>query len=168
MSQSLKKGRDNMSEDKTSTNEVWRETGGEQKVLDALERQKELMEDLSDNLAKCPICCGRAKIVIFGREGNGVWVGCDKTGNCMRYIEIHTEGWSIEDTVRDWNWRNSGWRRCIRRAKGWYRVLFGREGRIQKRIKRELEAKKEAELAKRREVFGIIQPKKAKKWWKVW
>lgn len=154
--------------DTSSKKPLWVETGGERKVLENWERQRELVSRLTGGLAKCPVCKGDAKITIFGLKGNGVWVGCDRTEECSRYIERHTEGWSIEDTAQCWNHQNYGWRRWVRLVKRWFRLRFGAEERAKKRIKRELSAKKAAELAKRRERFGILPPKKAKKWWKVW
>ena len=147
---------------------LWRETGGEKRVLEARAAKEALVRRLTEGLAKCPVCKGSAKIVLFGLRGNGVWVGCDKTEECSRYIERHLEGWSIEDTVADWNRRNKGWRKWARGAKRWYRVRFGSEERAKKRVLRELKAKKEEELAKRRARFGILPPKKAKRWWKFW
>ena len=155
-------------ESKTSRNPLWVETGGEKRVLKAWEAKRELISRLTVGLAKCPVCKGAAKIVTFGLSGNGVWVGCDKTDECSRYIELHTEGWSIEDTAAEWNMRNKGWRKCIRQTKRWFRIHFGSEERAKRRRLRELKAEKAKELAKRRERFGILPPKKARRWWKLW
>lgn len=148
---------------------LWVETGGEKRVLDARAAQEALVRRLTEGLEKCPVCNGAAKIVSgYGFGGNGVWVGCDKTEECSRYIEAHTGGWSIEETVRDWNYRNSGWRKYVRFIKRLLRKHFGSTERAQRRIERELALKKEEEMLKRRARFGILPPKRVKKWWKVW
>lgn len=147
---------------------LWVETGGEKRVLEARAAKEALLRKLTEGLARCPICKEAAKIVLFGLKEHGVWVGCDRTEECSRYVECHAEGWSIADTVGSWNLRNSGWRKWVRMGKRWCRLKFGAEERAKKRIIREFKAKREAEIAKRREVFGIIQPPKAKKWWKIW
>lgn len=148
---------------------LWVETGGEKRVLEARTAQEALIRRLVGSLEPCPVCNGAAKIVSgYGLGGNGIWVGCDKTEECCRYIERHKEGWSIEDTVLDWNRRNKGWRKYIRGIKRWCRHHFGAEERTKRRLIREMAVKREAELAKRRELFGILPPKKAKKWWEVW
>lgn len=150
-------------------NPLWVETGGEKRVLEAKAAQEVLVRRLMEGLAKCPVCKGPAKIVCgYGFGGNGVWVGCDKTEECSRYIERHTCGWSIEETVRDWNRRNTGWRKCVRSIKRWILNRFGSTARAKRLMERKIALQKEEELSKRRERFGIMAPKKAKKWWKVW
>ena len=154
--------------DTSSKKPLWVETGGEKRVLEARAAKAALIRRLTEGLAKCPVCKEKAKIVAFGMSGNGVWVGCDRTEECSRYIERHSEGWSIEDTAQCWNHRNYGWRKLVRLVKRWFRLHFGSEERAKKRVLKELKAQKAEELAKRRARFGILPPKNAKRWWKLW
>lgn len=150
------------------SNRLWTVTDGAERDIRLLDESEAKIREITEGLAKCPVCKRPAKLVRFGFHNRGVWIGCDRTEECSRYIERHSEGWSIEDTAECWNRRNSGMRKAIRMAKRWFRVHFGSEVRAERRRKRELAAKKRAEIARRREVFGIIEPKKAKKWWKLW
>lgn len=147
---------------------LWVETGGERKIIEGWEAKRKLISQMTEGLERCPVCMGKARIETFGFNGNGIWVGCDKTEECSRYIERHLSGWSIADIVKDWNWRNSGWRKCIRLIKRKVRGVIGKEERIKRRLKKENEAKKKEETDKRREVFGVFEKKCVKKWWKVW
>ena len=157
-----------MTDGSASKKRLWEETGGEKKYLAEQAAKEAEMERLTAGLAECPVCKGKARIVIFGAKRHGVWVGCDKTEECSRYVECHTEGWSIAETAGDWNRRNRGWRKVVRRIKRWYRQRFGAERRARKRAEKEYLAKKEARMTKMREVFGIIEPEREKKWWKFW
>lgn len=149
-------------------NRLWTETDGADRFLAEQERKRLEFEKLVSGLAKCPVCKGAARIERFGLLGHGVWVGCDETDECCRYIEFHEGGWSVEDTVRDWNRRNRGVLKCIRLVKRWFRLRFGKMARAERARKRELAAKKADEMAKKREIFGIFEPKSEKKWWKFW
>lgn len=115
----------------------------------------EEIERHKKGLAKCLVCGSEAEIVVFGLEGNGVWVGCCKTGDCSRFIEYHKSGYSISDAVKDWNRRNSGILGKIRRLKMWFRNNYGEGAAEKKRIKREESEKKMAEERKMEEIFGI-------------
>ena len=115
---------------------------------DEIGRQKE-------GLARCLVCGAEAEIVVFGLEGNGVWVGCCKTGECSRFIEYHKSGYSISDTVKDWNRRNSGILGWIRRMKLWFRNNFGE---VAAKKKREIQSEKKKKMdseKKMEEIFGI-------------
>lgn len=149
---------------KTGIWSVTRETAeieAEQRREEAARREIEL------GLAKCPVCRGEAKVVEFGIEGNGVWVGCDRTEECSRYIEIHTEGWSVGEVAGEWNLYNSGIFLMIRRAKRWFRMHFGAEKWQERRENREKEEKNREKEAKRREIFGLKQPKREGFWHRV-
>jgi len=161
-------GGDKSSPKVIARNRLWTETDGAERYLAECERKRQEFERLVKSLAKCPICKGAARIDRFGLLGHGVWIGCDETDECCRYIEYHEGGWSIEDTARDWNRRNRGVLKCIRLLKRWFRVRFGKMARAERVRKRELAAKKAEEMAKKREIFGIFEPKTAKKWWKFW
>ena len=153
-------------------NTIWRETGGEKDYFEAA-RARELAEaEMISGLARCSVCGGAARVVKFGRdlsgEYTGVWVGCDKTDKCARNIEIHTEGWSVKDTIADWNRFNSGMYRVIRKVKGWFRNRFGKVASAEKRV---LHEKKMERAKKRTEMmiqFGIITKGKQKKGWRFW
>lgn len=149
-------------------NRLWTETDGAERYLREQRRREEEFNRLVSGLVKCKVCGGAAKVQRFGRKGEGVWVGCDRTNECSRYIEIHTEGWSLEDTARDWNRRNSGMYGAIRRVKRWWRLHFGKMARAERREKRAKEEEKKAKRLRMMELLGIKMPKKAKKWWKVW
>lgn len=151
-----------------TSNRLWTVTDGAEKDIRLMEEREAKVREITDGLAKCPVCNHPAKLVRFGYHNRGVWIGCDRTEECSRYIERHLEGWSIEDTAECWNRRNRGMRKAVRMVKRWFRLHFGSEVRAEKRYRKVLAAKKLAEIAKRREVFGIIKPKRAKKWWKVW
>lgn len=155
-----------MKDGTTSTGKrLWTVTGGAEKIVaEEAEREKRYAE-IKAGLARCPVCKGAAEIVRFGFRGKGVWVGCDRTEACSRYIEFHSEGWSVEDTARDWNKRNRGVRKLVRLTKKWFSDRFGSRQRADKRFRAEIAAKKAAEVAKRREVFGINEPQRAKRWW---
>ena len=105
-------------------------------------------------LVKCPVCGGEAKCVQFGIRGCGVWIGCDRSMECSRYIEVHLRGWSIEETARDWNRRNSGVCKVIRNVKGWFRRHFGKWAREERRIKKQKMAEKAEKEEKLKELFG--------------
>lgn len=150
------------------SNRLWTVTDGAENDIRIQNERDAKIREITEGLEKCPVCKSPAQLIRFGYHNRGIWVGCDRTEECSRYIERHSEGWSIEDTADCWNHRNRGIRKVIRLAKRWFRLHFGSEVRAEKRYKRELAAQKLAEIAKRREVFGIIEPKKAKKWWKMW
>ena len=150
------------------TGDVWKETGGEVAILERAAAERKRFAEIEGSLAKCPVCRYEAKAVVFGAEGNGVWVGCDRCDECSRYIVLHTEGWSLEECAAEWNRYNSGVFLFIRRAKIWFRRRFGEEKRWEKRKNREEMGKKRAEDAKRREIFGIEGGKGIRKWWQVW
>ena len=134
------------------------------------ERMAERMRraDIETRLRVCPVCRGPARIVEFGLEGNGVWVGCDETDECSRYIEIHTEGWSIEEVAAEWNKYNSGIFLVLRRAKMWFRRHLGVEKRMEKRENRRKLEEKRVKEDKMREIFGVERGKKPRMWWRIW
>ena len=143
---------------------LWEETGGAEKHLQAemLERMKE--NQIVGSLVRCPVCGERAKAVVFGYKEEGIWIGCDRSEECARNIEYHKEGWSLEETARDWNRRNSGIRLLIRRMKMLWERMFSRANRAARRISREREAEKRAKEARLAEIFGIERPRGGNKW----
>lgn len=145
---------------------LWRVTDGAETALRAEAERRQKYRRIRAGLAKCLVCGREANIVQFGRGGKGVWIGCDRTEACCRYIEYHAEGWSIEETARDWNRRNRGFRKWIRLLKKWIYDRFGEQKRAERRYLRELEAKKSREIALRRERFGFSEPKEPTRWWK--
>lgn len=148
--------------------ELWRETGGEKEHerCEAAERAK--FERIERGLAKCMVCGGAAKIVTFGAKGEGVWIGCAETSDCARQIEIHTEGWSIEEAAERWNRYNRGVLGMIRRMKMWWRRNIGAERRARRAEERRMREIKGAREARLREVFGIKVGEGRKRWWKFW
>lgn len=145
---------------------LWTETDGAVRALREEAEREAKLAHIKASLVRCPVCKGEAEMVRFGLRGRGIWIGCFRTEECSRYIEIHTGGWSIEDTARDWNRRNRGIRKWIRSLKRCLFNSFGRRKRAERRYERELEQKKEAEAAKRLEIFGISTPKGKKTWWR--
>lgn len=136
-------------------------TGGEReyKKRKAAEAAKEM--EIVGGLARCSECGGRAKAVIFGIGGKGVWVGCDKRPECWRHIECHTEGWSLEECAEAWNKYNRGWRREIRKVKSWFRERIGEEARMERRAARARKKIENEEEEKRRERFGIKKQRRS-------
>jgi ssDNA-binding Zn-finger/Zn-ribbon topoisomerase 1 len=147
--------------------EIWSVTRETAEIEAEHKREEAARRKLEAGLAKCPICGMRAKVVEFGLEGNGVWIGCDRTEECSRYIEIHTEGWSVWEVAEEWNRYNRGVFLVIRRAKRWIRKHFGAEKWRNSRENREFLEKKRAEEAKRREILGIKEPERGGFWHKV-
>lgn len=118
---------------------VWRETGGEKEYLRRKEEERLNRISIEAGLERCPVCGGRARVAIFGMEKRGVWVGCDASERCMRNIEWHSEGWSMKEVAEEWNRRNRGWRRGVRKLKMWLEREFGAEKRYERKIRREAE-----------------------------
>ena len=135
--------------------ELWKVTDGAERVM-RRERLKELhLQGVIARLAKCPVCGEAAKLVVFGRDGRGVWVGCDRSPECARYIEHHVEGWSIDDATACWNHRNRGLNWVIRKLKMWFRRVFDKNERAEREKKREAAKKRELEKAERMKRFGV-------------
>ena len=148
--------------------EVWHVTAETDELEREREQERVREERIRRGLAKCPVCGGEARMVIFGVGRNGVWIGCDRSAECSRYIEIHTEGWSLDEVAAEWNKYNSGVFRWLRRAKRRLIKLFGAENRAKKAEILKKEAKKEEERAKREQIFGINRGKKRGRWWGIW
>lgn len=146
---------------------IWKVTKGTAEI-EAEERAKlEQVRKIVDGLARCSVCGGRARVKVFGLEGNGVWVGCIRSPECSRYVELHTEGWSLEECAAEWNWYNTGWRKVLRKCKVWCMRRWGRVARAEKGwAKKVAEEKREVE-ERRREVFGVDEPKKGGWWRKI-
>ena len=140
--------------------EVWRESRGTEEVRAEIEREREERREVESGLARCSVCGGEAKVEEFGLEGNGVWIGCDKTAECRRYIEIHTEGWSIREAAEEWNRYNSGLYLLVRKLKRWISKRVGAERMRELREGRERKREEEAKKARLREVFGLNVGKK--------
>ena len=148
-------------------NGVWKETRSTEEIAAERERERTERRELESGLRRCSVCGGAAKIVEFGLEGNGVWVGCDRTAGCSQYIEIHTEGWSAAESAAEWNKYNSGVYLLLRREKRWYISNFGAEEWKEKRENREKMRKMRQEEERRREIFGIEGEKKVGFWRRV-
>lgn len=149
-------------------NGVWRETRGTDEVRRERAAAEARLLGIEAGLAKCTVCGRAAKVETFGREGLGVWVGCDRSAECGRYIEIHTEGWSIEETAREWNRCNRGAFGMIRRAKRWFRERFGAEKRAERKARAKERAEDERERAKRRRMFGMEEARSEGKRRRFW
>lgn len=147
---------------------IWTVTRGAEEVSREVLAEAERFAKFVKGLAKCPVCGEEAKAVVFGAEGLGVWIGCDRSDECCRYIEIHTEGWSLEEAAAEWNKYNTGVFRLIRRAKRWIKKHFGAEKRAKEAEILKKIAKIEEEEAKRERIFGVNRGKKRRRWWKFW
>lgn len=147
---------------------VWRETRGTEEIAAEERKERERIARIESGLAKCSVCGGGAKWRVFGLEGHGVWVGCDRSAECSEYIEIQTEGWSLEEVAAEWNRYNSGVFGIIRRMKRWIKKRFGARKRAENREKAAKRAKIEEERAKRAQIFGVEREKRAGRWWKIW
>ena len=134
---------------------LWTVTRSAEEIAAEREAERKHAEELEAGLARCSVCGEAAKVVEFGLEGNGVWIGCDRSEECSRYIEMHEGGWSIEEAAAEWNRYNTGMYLVARRMKRWMRERFGAERRAERAREKQKRAKEAAERAKRREVFGI-------------
>jgi ssDNA-binding Zn-finger/Zn-ribbon topoisomerase 1 len=139
---------------------LWIETGGESEYLEERERERERWEKIEKGLARCPICGEKAKVKEFGLGGIGLWVGCDRSEECVRNIEYHSEGWSFEEVAEEWNRRNRGIRLLIRRIKMWFERNFGERKKFERKELKERERIKKEIEKKRNEIFGIKEEKK--------
>lgn len=144
-----------MSWRKRETRGLWREVSGVEEVTRGIVAEREARAELERSLKRCKVCGGRARIKEFGRRRTGVWVGCDRTSDCCRYIELHTEGWSVDECVAEWNWYNSGLIGIIRRMKYYFYKRIGKGRAIKRRIERDRRKKEREETRRRREAFGI-------------
>lgn len=140
--------------------ELWRVTDGAERELTRAEKERFHIMGVLAGLEKCQVCGESAKICLFGLEGNGVWIGCDRSVECARNIEYHQEGWSIDDVAECWNHRNSGLNWLIRKVKGWFRGKFGERAREWRRKDEEAREREESDERRRREVFGIAEAKR--------
>ena len=144
-----------------SEGKIWKETGGEVEYLARVAEEDRRQREILNGLKPCCMCGEEAKAIVFGLEDQGIWIGCDRSEVCRRYIEIHSEGWSLEECAEEWNKYNGGWRKYVRRIKGWVRSKVGMDARYARKIKKEKSRKEAAEREKRREVFGIKEGKKS-------
>ena len=147
---------------------VWKETRGTgelvREVMEAEERRRKKVE----GMARCVVCNGAARAEVFGAEGRGVWVGCDRSPDCSRYIELHEEGWSLDEVMEEWNRWNGGVYRAIRKLKYWIWRAFSAEKRAERREKRCREAENGEKTARRCEIFGVEMGKRRSFWEKGW
>ena len=151
-----------------SENVIWTETRGTEEIAAEIEHERKEREELLEGMARCSVCGGKGKIVEFGLEGNGVWVGCDRSAECSRYIEIHTAGWSVRECGEEGNKYNTGIYLWLRRVKRWFFERFGAENRRKVRENKEILVKNAELDAKRREIFGVEGRKKSRWWRKIW
>lgn len=136
-------------------NGLWKELRSAEDIQADKAAKEARLSKIRAGLVRCPKCGGEAKIIVFGAEKQGVWVGCDRGEGCVRYIAWHKEGWSIEEVCAEWNKMNSGIWRVIRKVKGWLSERFGKVRRAEKRME---SAKKKAQAAwrkRRAEIFGV-------------
>lgn len=154
----------NQAEEVKEKSEIWKEVKGVAETEAEREEQatKEVLFWLG--LKRCPECGGEARVSIFGRDLEGVWVGCEATPYCAKYIEYRKEGWSIAEVVREWNKYNSGVYKVLRRIKRWFSIRYGADARYLKRRKKERKAKARKEEAVRALVYGVESSKKRKNW----
>ena len=141
---------------------IWKVTDGAEKVIRKRELEIEKVRKIIEGLKRCPVCEGKAKLVIFGLGGNGVWIGCDRTERCARNIEYHEEGWSIEEVAAEWNRYNSGIYLIIRKVKQWIEFRYGRLARARRKVAEENRAKEMEKEDFMRKVFGIEEEKREK------
>ena len=134
---------------------IYEETDGAERHREKEEAEEKRMKEMLRGMAKCSVCGGESRIKVFGLRGLGVWVGCDRSEECIRNIEKHDEGWSIEECVNEWNRNNSGLRRIIRKIKSWIRKRYGKTARTKKEYEKRKKEEKEKKRERMREVFGI-------------
>ena len=147
---------------------IWTVTRGAEEMRKEMLAEKERIAGIVKGLRRCPVCGGEAKAVMFGAEGNGVWIGCDRSAECVGYIEIHTEGWSLEEVAAEWNLYNSGMYRLIRKMKRWWRKHYSRARREEKRWEEGKAAKRAEEREERERIFWGKPKKSERRWWQIW
>lgn len=139
---------------------VYTVTRGTTELEAEIRAELEERERIVKGLAKCPVCRGAAKAETFGRGGRGVWVGCDRSEECLGYLEIHAEGWSLAEAAGEWNRSNRGMNLIIRRLKRWMRERIGKVKRAERAAKRRKEAEEAAKRERIREIYGERKAKK--------
>ena len=72
----------------------------------------------------------------------------------------------MEEVAADWNRRNRGWRKWVRRIKHCIWKMFDEGKRYERKVAREKKRAERAEKERRREIFGIKKPKKVWRWLK--
>lgn len=149
---------------KFEDNALWRVTDGAEEHQRRMAEEEARENEIVRGLAKCAICGGEAKAVGFGLGHHGLWIGCDRSEGCSRHIEIHLEGWSLEEVAADWNRRNRGWRKWVRKFKHCVWKMFDEGRRYERKVAREKKRAEREEKERMREIFGI---KKSKKGWRL-
>lgn len=135
---------------------VWTETDGAERCLAARAAEELKYRELVRGLKRCSVCGGTAEAKVFGMRGEGVWVGCNRSSRCARYIELHTEGWSLEEAAAEWNRWNGGVVRWVRVAKRWISERIGRAAREERRRQAVREIEERERLRRRAEVLGAV------------
>ena len=120
------------------------------------------LEEIAKGLPRCPVCGGEARIVLFGggEEKSGIWIGCDRTHKCVRNIVYHPWGWSIEESVQEWEKYNKGVLGAIRKAKIWFEKRYGVVTKGIKKYEKEVEEKEKAKIEFKKRVFEGIEKSK--------
>lgn len=120
------------------------------------------LEKIAKGLPRCPVCGGEARIVLFGggEEKSGIWIGCDRTHECVRNIVYHPWGWSIEESVKEWEKYNRGVLGAIRKAKIWVEKRYGVVTKGIKKYEKEVEEKKKAKIEFKKRVFEGMEKAK--------
>ena len=151
---------------------VWRVVRETSEIEEGVRRDEESWKVVEDGLVRCPVCGGAAKVVVFGMEGEGVWVGCDRSVECCRNIEIRSEGWSVREVAGEWNKYNSGVLGWIRRAKVWCLKRWGKRAKEWKEMEKARWAEEERVEKERERVFGVGRreggKREKKRWTRIW
>jgi len=69
-------------------------------------------------------------------------------------VEYHSEGWSLYEVANDWNRKNRGVNKIIRKVKGWVRRKLGKGSRIAQKIAKEQIKQRKESQKRREEVFN--------------
>lgn len=136
---------------------LWENERSVEEVKEEVEAEREREKQIIEGLARCPVCGEKAEAVSFGKFGEGVWVGCNRSAECSRNIEYHEEGWSLEEAAEEWNRRNRGIRLGIRKAKMWWEKRFGERARMLKKVAKESEERKKKFELERVEKFKMLE-----------
>lgn len=143
--------------------ELWKVSRSAKRVAEEEAAEKRKMVLRVRECARCPVCGKKVRGAIFGRKMRGVWVGCDRSPECARNIELHLEGWSFEEVCDEWDRKNRGLNRMIRKMKMWWENWFGEKRRREKEMRRQRlererrnrEELKEVMMREKRELEGV-------------
>ena len=146
---------------------LWRETVSVEEFRRRRAEKKAKFDKIVSGLARCPVCGAAAEAGEFGARNYGVWVGCHRSWRCSRNLVWHSEGWSLEEAARVWNFYNGKPIVWLRKAKMWLEGMIWRYGREGREVRKRTKAEEKAREAEMRRIFGLDDEKKNGIWKKM-